>query len=336
MYEKYPMIHYDYSHSGTGIEDFDTEKEMAPETVDAIDIILQADYMLRGSVEVLHFFPQPEDALRSSMHLQSFSHVHAAEAYYTSRVYADSYLLLYTENGKGSLEYEGRSYELEEGSLFWIDCRRPHVYQTALSPQKPALWEHTDIHLNGTGIHILYEEFRKKREPVLKKGQTPYYRQDIEAVLDAYVTPDMHRNLRIAQSIGTFLTHLITESDEKQIKDAQKGRNLQQVVYYMHEHFREPLSIEQLSALSGFSKYHFSREFKHFTGFPPGEYLIRLRLDQAKMLLVNTSMPIWQAAVMSGIDNEAYFSRLFHTRFGMTPGVFRKKGASQAPPAGMV
>lgn len=344
MYEKYPMVHYDYSHSGTGIEEFDTEEEMIPEAVEALDTILQADYTLRGSVEVLQFFPQPEDSLRSSMHLQSFSHMHAAANYYTSRVYAGSYLLLYTESGKGRLEYEGRSFELEEGSLFWIDCRKPHVYQTApvlqktlsgsqklvpdtqkpvVDSQKPAFWEHTDIHLNGTGIKILYNEFRKSRGPVLKSGQVPYYRQDIEALLDAYVTPDIHRNLRVAQSIGVFLTHLITESGEIQDRDSQKDGNLQQVVYYMQEHFREPLTMEQLAALSGFSKYHFSREFKRLTGFPPGEYLIRLRLDQAKILLGNTSLPVWQVAAMSGIENEAYFSRLFRARLGMTPGAFR-------------
>ncbi len=320
MYEEYPMIHYEFGqpesdfslipdHTGTVSE---TEKN-------AWSLVVNAEYNLRGYVDVLPFFPQPDDVFHRQMHLQSFSHMHSLKDYYTSRHDTDSWLLVWTNGGRGVLEYGGSSYMSDEGDLFWIDCHEMNSYRT-----EGEFWEHTDIHINGTGIGFLYRTFAQKESPVLRRAQIPFFKADLKALLDACVTMDANRTLRTCHSIETMLVHLILAESGKE-NSASNTPRLQALIQFMHGHFREPLTMDQLSKQAGFSKYHLSREFKKLTGMPPNEYLISLRIEQAKRLLINTDFPVYKIGILSGIENEAYFSRLFHQRLQMTPAEYRKR-----------
>nr|MCR5229655.1 AraC family transcriptional regulator [Solobacterium sp.] len=301
MYEDYPMIHYDFSAAGDGLPDEWTYTGIMKENgAGTYELVVAADYRLRGHADVLAVFPMPDDVFRKQMHLQSFSHMYTLRGYYTSRNYAETYMLLYTHDGFGTLEYRGQSYPLKKGDLFWIDCRIPAAYRTT-----GEFWEHTDIHINGEGIGPLYQEFEKNNDPVLHVGNNSTFEPDLRMMLKAYVTPDALRSLRTAHSLQTLLVHLILA--EKKNGSADGNSKMQKLVYYMHEHYREPLTMDDLADISGFSKYHLSREFRKTTGFPPNEYLIRLRLERAKFLLSSTSLPVYRVAELSGIENEAYF-----------------------------
>lgn len=321
MFEEYPMIHHEFISSGDGLPAENTARGIMEENgKDAYELVAKADYRLRGYVDVLAVFPMPDDAFRKQMHLQSFSHMYSMRDYFTSRQYAESYLLVLTDSGSGILEYRGRSYVLKKGDLFWIDCRIPNSYRT-----EGQFWEHTDIHINGTGIRPLYEEFEKYDDPVLHGSRISSFHADMKTMLDEYIAPGVHRTLRTAHSLETMLVRLVTAGEERNA--SHSAARLQRLVYYMHEHYSEPLTMNDLSDLSGFSRYHLSREFRKLTGFPPIEYLIRLRLERAKFLLAGTSLPVYKVAAMSGIENEAYFSRLFHQRMKMTPAEYRRKNA---------
>lgn len=320
MYEKYSLIHYEFVGTGRGLPDTPEAAAMLENTGGEVYAeVLKADYLLRGWVDVLPVFPQADDAFRHRMHLQSFSHMYSGRGYYTSRKDAQSYLLIRTGKGRGILEYRDHTWALEEGDLFWIDCRKPNSYRT-----DGDFWEHTDIHINGSDAEDLYAAFEKNGSIVLKARSIPYFHHDTERLLDAYVSMDPHRSIKVMYAIETMLVHLITAEKSGQQNMPENTVRLQELARYMHEHYREPLTMEQLSEYCGFSRYHLSREFKKLTGFAPNEYLIRLRLEQAKFLLANTDLPVRSAAAMSGIENEAYFSRLFHQRTGMTPAEYRR------------
>lgn len=320
MYDEYPMIHYDLARPDgmIPVDTTDSAKIMESEK-DAYSLILTADYRLRGSVDVLTFFPHPDDCFHRRMHLQSFSCMYSLSDYYTKRADTDSWLLVLTERGRGRIEYRGQSYLLEKGDLFWIDCHEESSYRT-----EGDFWEHTDIHIGGNGIADLYRRFAEVKKPVLRRAQIPFFKADLKVLLDAYITMDVNRTLRTSYSIETMLVHLILAEGEKE-SGVSNTPKLQELIQYMHGHYREPLTMDQLSQQAGFSKYHLSREFKKLTGMPPNEYLISLRIEQAKRMLASTDLPVYKIGILSGIENEAYFSRLFHQRLQMTPAEYRKR-----------
>ncbi|MBN2310134.1 MAG: AraC family transcriptional regulator [Candidatus Hydrogenedentes bacterium] len=71
----------------------------------------------------------------------------------------------------------------------------------------------------------------------------------------------------------------------------------------------------------GYSR--FRRAFRDYTGMPPAQYHLQLRLNKAKDLLRNTRRPVGQIARDTGFDSIFYFSRLFKAKTGQTPREFR-------------
>lgn len=96
-------------------------------------------------------------------------------------------------------------------------------------------------------------------------------------------------------------------------------------VTHMEEHFSEPVTLEQLGQLTGYSPLHLLRIFKAETGETPHEFLTRQRLSHAKKMLINTNIPITELAADCGFHSESHFKALFKSNVGDTPGRYRKK-----------
>lgn len=68
-------------------------------------------------------------------------------------------------------------------------------------------------------------------------------------------------------------------------------KSVQQAMKHMEQQFMEDISLDTLAELTRTNKYHLSKEFKRYTGFSPHDYLIWLRINQAKILLKTTNLP---------------------------------------------
>jgi AraC family transcriptional regulator len=86
----------------------------------------------------------------------------------------------------------------------------------------------------------------------------------------------------------------------------------------------QQITVGELAAHVGLSPAHFTREFKRATGTSPHTFVMERRLERAWRLLV-AGKSIADAAVQSGFCDQAHLSRLFKIRFGVTPGVFRRR-----------
>lgn len=83
--------------------------------------------------------------------------------------------------------------------------------------------------------------------------------------------------------------------------------------------------METYIAQNYFSVSSFFRKFKLYTGMTPLQYLLDIRLANAKKLLESTNYSIGEVASLVGYDNALYFSRLFHKHVGISPKEYRKK-----------
>ncbi|RPJ03287.1 MAG: AraC family transcriptional regulator [Candidatus Aminicenantes bacterium] len=105
------------------------------------------------------------------------------------------------------------------------------------------------------------------------------------------------------------------------------ARRINAALDYIDRNIADDISLDKLAAVACFSPYHFHRIFSAFVGEPPAEYVRRLRLEKAAILLVNeASTPVTTIALSCGFSTSALFSRLFKARFGMTPTAWRAGG----------
>ena len=97
-----------------------------------------------------------------------------------------------------------------------------------------------------------------------------------------------------------------------------------EVCNYITDHLDEEINTDRLAEIAGFSKFHFSRLFKEFTGYSSHEYLIQRRLETAEQLLANPDLSITDVAMQSGFNSLSTFTRVFKAEKEMTPSGFRE------------
>lgn len=92
---------------------------------------------------------------------------------------------------------------------------------------------------------------------------------------------------------------------------------------HISSHCTEPLTLDGVAELAGFSKYHFSRLFKEFTGTSFLKYLNGRRIEHAERLLLDSDLTVMEVATRSGFNSMSAFMRMFRIVHQCTPNEFR-------------
>ncbi len=100
---------------------------------------------------------------------------------------------------------------------------------------------------------------------------------------------------------------------------------LRKTLNYIHDHFEEPLTLEDMAAMSGASETYFCRLFKHETGLTFLNYLNGLRIERACVLLRDTCDNALDICYKVGFNDYTHFGRQFKRNTGMSPADFRKR-----------
>ncbi|NJL46699.1 MAG: helix-turn-helix transcriptional regulator [Leptolyngbyaceae cyanobacterium SM2_5_2] len=104
---------------------------------------------------------------------------------------------------------------------------------------------------------------------------------------------------------------------------ALEGLKLKQLKDYIEEHLAEDLAIATLSALIPMSQFHFARAFKATVGEPPHRYILRRRVERAKILLSVKRLSVAEVSYQTGFSSQSHFTAQFRKHVGMTPKQFR-------------
>ncbi|MDO7906675.1 response regulator [Paenibacillus sp. JX-17] len=126
----------------------------------------------------------------------------------------------------------------------------------------------------------------------------------------------MEKRLKAA---GTALTQI----------HGKENHIIRDIARYLDQHYAEEISLQDMAGRFYLSREYISRKFKQEFGMNLTDYLGRVRIRQAKLLLLNPQLRVTQIAEMVGYQDEKYFSKVFKKMEGRSPAEFRK----QAMPA---
>jgi len=93
---------------------------------------------------------------------------------------------------------------------------------------------------------------------------------------------------------------------------------------YIDGHYAEPLEVNDIAGAAYSSQFHFIRQFKEVYGKTPHQYLIQVRIINAKQLL-RTGAPVAQVCRAVGFESLGSFSSLFKRLEGKTPSQYLRK-----------
>jgi AraC family transcriptional regulator len=116
-----------------------------------------------------------------------------------------------------------------------------------------------------------------------------------------------------------------SSTDHCQVSTATSHRlAVERVIRVMREQLCEPLSLEDMADIALLSPYHFSRIFHRVIGIPPGEFLTALRLEEAKRLLLTTSLSVTDVCFELGYTSLGSFTTRFTQLVGVPPRLLRR------------
>jgi AraC-like DNA-binding protein len=93
---------------------------------------------------------------------------------------------------------------------------------------------------------------------------------------------------------------------------------------FIDEHYADNIDLGNISGHAHFSKFHFIRLFKSIYGSTPNNYLIKIRMENAKLLLAK-GHSVLETCMTVGFDSPTSFARMFKKIAGKTPSTFQKE-----------
>ncbi len=108
------------------------------------------------------------------------------------------------------------------------------------------------------------------------------------------------------------------------MENSSKVEAVQKMQHYINTHLNKPITLRLLAKAAGYSPYHSARIFKELTGKTPFEYIRRLRLSKAAVLLRDENVKVIDVALDFVFDSHEGFTRAFSKEFGVTPKTYTK------------
>lgn len=112
-------------------------------------------------------------------------------------------------------------------------------------------------------------------------------------------------------------------------KRADNNSIAQQVALFIHLHYREQLTLKDISSHFSYTNNHLSKLFQNTFNMSITQYLCKTRLEQAEKLLLCSDMTVTQIYSESGFPSLSTFFRIFKQHYGISPKEYQKKAKMQ-------
>lgn len=130
----------------------------------------------------------------------------------------------------------------------------------------------------------------------------------------------------IVQMLIVFAEHLSLLADQVLVqKQHSEPESITKARKFIQENLAEPLRLKDAARSASLSTSYFSRMFKKSTALGFSEYLARVRVEQARKLLLKPNMHVSEVAFAVGFQSVTHFNRVFKKLTGHTPGEYRQR-----------
>lgn len=153
-------------------------------------------------------------------------------------------------------------------------------------------------------------------------------RQQIKSLLDGLFAE--YGNDRDPDIMSRYLKLLSSILVRNHFRADSPTHPIDYCMMYMRHNLARPITIEALSELIHVSRSHMNKLFVQRTGMTPMRYLLDIRIDAAKSLLMTTRRPVAAIAADVGFNSPKHFCHTFHRATGMSPREFRNAEGLEA------
>lgn len=227
----------------------------------------------------------------------------------------DFYEIGYIESGRTKVVCENEEYLMSEGDAIIINPNDNHSCS-----------EIDEEYLDFRCLNINTKRMKELTLECIGDEVCPYFQPHIvrrrELVskikeLHRLVTDSSCENLQKEELLYLLVGDLVCDFYGEE-KDEQKDLIIEKACSYMENHFNENISLSDLSAYTGFSKYHFLRKFKKEKGITPYGFIACMKITKAKEMLIQ-GRDIVDISFELGFSSQSHFTNFFKQYTRVTP-----------------
>jgi AraC-like DNA-binding protein/quercetin dioxygenase-like cupin family protein len=258
--------------------------------------------------------------------------------------------MAYVAEGTGEHSYEGGEYyEIRSGDVFVIEPDRVHAYRVGSQDKlvvynilfTPSLLkaELEAISSFGSFVDFFYVEPFLRNEVHFNTRLTLLPKQQLEmrGMLERLKSEHNDKNLGYQLLIKTIMIELFVFLSRcysllsDSVHPKRQAKEIQHILEFIHRHYSQPLTLEQISHICGLSISAFSFKFKQLTGQPLIEYRNEIRIQAAQEALAGSDEKIANISHNVGFEDLSFFNKLFKKKTGLSPGGYRRHLHGWAP-----
>ena len=254
--------------------------------------------------------------------------------------------------GEGHMRYDTKEYTLRRGDLFYLSPHVSNQFYTAghdfhahcihfdwMVPEEADNFMAQQVYVNRNYSReemVVINRLNKRPLWDVSGLSLPCFLSGLDCdimeplfkdIYHCFCRMDLASRIRERALFMQILSELfVARYTESGIRRGQYHQStVTDAAEYLKLHYAEPLNVTLLAKRAGLSAKYFGIQFKSITGLAVHEYLLNIRIQHAKSLLLHTSLKVEEVAERVGIEDVFYFTKLFKRHEGITPGRYRKR-----------
>ena len=236
-----------------------------------------------------------------------------------------------TLEGVVNMNVSGEEYAIHAGEIIIVPSDMVHDLRMSKGGKRDLMLFELDSILILRDFYMINSMMDK---PVLLRQDSPLIervRTLLISVRDEYASGNNLKNmmsyayiLQMYALIGRdYLDTIYQDRKISHIKQQAYWAVMNRVMEHVDHHYMDDLSLDDIAAQAGFSKYHFCRVFKQYTNNTFYHYLCHKRVVMAEKQLNVTGRSISEIALQVGFDSISSFNRVYKQIRGTTPSQYR-------------
>ena len=225
--------------------------------------------------------------------------------------------VLYFYSGSGYTIINNTMHSVNPGDIFIVNANTSHSYW-APEPLKYYCMIIDSEFLKYNSINVQNITFESRINS--KEAENLYFK-----TLEEIHSASPFRVAGIKNAIVNFVLYLLkNHSNLNNETKSTSNPTLNLAVSYIHSHFHQKITVDEILHEIGLSRYYFFHLFKQNFNMTPVQYINKIRCTEAKELL-KQRLPIHEVAMRCGFENDSYFTKTFKKHTGYLPSEYSKK-----------
>ncbi len=250
--------------------------------------------------------------------------------------------LAFIVKGKGVQVIETQEYEVSTGDIFVLQGNQKHYFKNASNLEIINVMFSTKFkqgfvssgikQLEGyRALFLLESRFRAEHHFKNKLHLDRKRLLDLEYLLNTMMSEQSNKRdgykIILTNKLQELIVLLSRYYSSLDATEAQALIRISKVLDHLEQTFQDKLYLDTLADIACMSTRNFQRVFRKAVGVSPTQYIMQIRLKEAKKLLLMTNQSIADIAVVTGFNDANYFIKCFKSHYEITPLKFRMQSS---------